>query len=349
MMTTKPDRGAEPRGTTAQRARARLVGALGAVLAHLPQTVVGGLCDAVGELWYRAAPDRAAQARGNLAHVTAWLAANERGGHRARAAAADPAALERLVRAAFRHNVRTYAETLRGAASARDLRRSLLIEIPAPVDAAFAAPGPAIYASLHFGSMACGATVLTDRSPVPITAPMETIGDPELQRLLKRAREAGGARIVSLEAARRDLRDALVRGEGVGLVADRDIIGGGLPVTLFGATTTLPMGPAYLALEHGAPLHVAAVWRARGESYRGGLITVPHPPADLPRRARILALLQAEAGAFEAFIALAPEQWWTVFFPIWESVGPRPGGTRGSKPAAGSPTAAEPAAGASSE
>jgi lauroyl/myristoyl acyltransferase len=92
------------------------------------------------------------------------------------------------------------------------------------------------------------------------------------------------------------------------------------------------MGPAYLALEHGAPLHVAFVRRAAGGWYRGGLITLPHPPADLPRRARIKALLDAEARAFEEFIAVAPEQWWTVFFPIWDGVGPRPRG-RGGPPA----------------
>jgi KDO2-lipid IV(A) lauroyltransferase len=313
---------------------------LGTALGHLPATVVGGLCDAIGELWYRAAPGRAARARGNLAHVAGWLAANGRGSARSRAAAVDPAALERMVRAAFRHSVRMYAETLRGAASARDLRRRLLIETPAMVDAAFATPGPVVFVAAHFGSMAGATTVLSDRCRVPITAPMETIGDPELQRLLLRARESGGARIVGLDHARRALRDALARGEGVGLVADRDIAGGGLPVTLFGRSTTLPMGPAYLALEHEAPLHVAAVWRARGESYRGGLMTVPHPPADLPRRARIEALLQAEAEAFEAFISHAPEQWWTVFFPIWEDVAPRPrrgGGSSAGSPASGGP------------
>lgn len=341
MTAATADQG-DVRGTTVQRARAGLVGALGIVLAHLPATVVGGLSDAIGELWYWAAPDRAARARGNLAHVAGWLAANGRGTARSRAAATDPAALERLVRAAFRHSVRTYAETLRPVASARDLRRRLLIENPGPVDAAFATPGRVIFATGHFGSMVGASTVLGDRCRVPITAPMETIGDPELQRLLLRARKSGGARIVGLERARRALRDALVRGEGVGLVADRDIAGGGLPVTLFGRLTTLPMGPAYLALEHDAPLHLAAVWRARGESYRGGLITLPHPPADLPRRARIEALLQAEAEAFEAFISLAPEQWWTVFFPIWGDVGPRPRGGGGTS--AGSPASGEPAA-----
>ncbi len=318
-----------------------LVGALGAVLAHLPATVVGALCDAVGELWYRASPGRAARARGNLVHVAGWLAATGGGSARARSAATDPAALERLVRAAFRHGVRMYAETLRGTASARDLRRRLLIEVPAPVDAAFATPGPVIFVTVHFGSMAGASTVLGDHCRVPVTAPMETLRDPELQRLLLRARESSGARIVGLDQARRELGDALARGEGIGLVADRDIAGGGVPVPLFGRRTRLPMGPAYLALEHGAPLHVAAVWRARGESFRGGLITVPHPPADLPRRARIEALLQAEAETFEAFISIAPEQWWTVFFPIWEEVGPR--ARRSVATMAGSPATGGPA------
>ncbi len=334
MTAAGADRPAEARGTTAQRARAGLVGALGAVLSRLPAAVVGELSDAIGELWYRTAPDRAARARGNLAHVAGWLAANGRGTARSRAAATDPAALERLVRAAFQHSVRTYAETLRPAATARDVRRRLVIENPAAVDAAFATPGPVVFASGHFGSMVGASTVLSDRSLVPVTAPMETIADPELQRLLLRARESGGARIVGLDQARRELRNALARGEGVGLVADRDIAGGGLPVELFGRSATLPMGPAYLALEHGAPLHLAAVWRVRGGSYRGTLITLPHPPLDLPRRARIEALLQAEARAFENFVAIAPEQWWTVFYPIWDGVEPRP---RGGGVMAGSP------------
>ncbi len=337
---TAPGRARPPaeRGTALQRARAALVVGLGAVLARLPSAFVGGVSDAVGELWYRVAPGRAAVARGNLAHVAEWLAAEGRGSARARAAAADPAALERLVRAAFQQAVRTYAETLRPEATARDLRRGLLIDTPEAVDAAFAAGGPVIFASLHFGSLLGVATVLGDRSSVPITAPMETLGDPELQRILARARASGGARIVDLGGARRELRAALARGEGVGLVADRDIAGGGVPVTLFGVPAPLPIGPAYLALDAGAPLHVAATRRTRRGGFRGWLVTLPHPPADLPRRARIAALLDAEARAFEDLVAPAPEQWSTVLFPIWEAVGPRPR-PRG---AAAPPTTPEP-------
>jgi phosphatidylinositol dimannoside acyltransferase len=311
------------RGTPAQRARAALIEAAGVVLEHLPMPVVDGISDAVGELWYRLTPARAATARGNLAHVAEWLAAEGRGSARARAAATDPAALERLVRAAFRHGARTYAETLRSTAMARDVRRRLVIETPEAVDAAFRTPGANIFATPHFGSMTAVAIVLGDRTRVPVTAPMETIPDPELQRILRRSRESSGARTVDLHAARRELRAALARGEGVGLVADRDVLGSGVPVVLFGLPAPLPIGPAYLALDTGAPLHVAATRRAGG-GFRGTLVTVEPPPDNMPRRARIEAMLAAEARAFEGLIERAPEQWWTVFFPIWDAVSPRP-------------------------
>ena len=44
----------------------------------------------------------------------------------------------------------------------------------------------------------------------------------------------------------------------------------------------------------------------------------PRPPGHL--RERVPAFLAAEARAFERLIADAPEQWWTVLFPIWEEV-----------------------------
>jgi KDO2-lipid IV(A) lauroyltransferase len=320
--------GRAARGTAFQRARAAAVGGAATILAHLPAGVVGGLCDAVGELWYRVAPARAATARGNLAHVVAWLAANNRGSRRARAAAADPGVLERLVRAAFRHGVRAYAETLRGTATFRDVLARLDVVTPEAVDAAFAVGAPAVFASMHFGSMSAVAAVLADRSDVPVTAPMETIDDPELQRVLRRGRETGGARTVALADARRELRAALARGEFVGLIADRDIRGGGIPVMLFGLPAPLPIGPAFLALEASVPLHVSAAIRTRGGGYRGWLETLPVPPPDLRRRARVEALMAAQAAAFERLIGEAPEQWSTVFYPIWDEVGPRARGAR---------------------
>jgi KDO2-lipid IV(A) lauroyltransferase len=102
----------------------------------------------------------------------------------------------------------------------------------------------------------------------------------------------------------------------VGLVGDRDLTGGGLPITLFGASANLPLGPAMLAVESGAPLYVVGVRRTGIGRYRGGLEPVP-VPAEGTRRDRVTAAMAGLSAAFERVVATAPEQWWAVFFPIW--------------------------------
>jgi KDO2-lipid IV(A) lauroyltransferase len=314
--------------TRVQGLRVRLFEAVGWLANRLPASVVGGAADAAGELWYRATPGRAARARANLGRVVAHLTATGMGTDRVRAAASDPAALERMVRAAYRQAARTYAEMLRAAAVIRDAPGRTRIENPDDVDAAFATH-PAIFTSLHFGSLQATEAILLTRTHIPMTAPMETLDDPALQAFTSRARSATGVRLVSLEAARRELRAALARGEFAGIVGDRDIIGGGIPIPFFGAPAPLPVGPALLALESGAPIHVAAVRRLGGERFAGRLETILPPDEAYvagpgARRARVEALLAAEAAAFERVVADAPEQWWTVFFPIWPDLAPAP-------------------------
>jgi KDO2-lipid IV(A) lauroyltransferase len=306
------------RGTVAQRARVRLVDLVSIIASRLPEAPLVRFAELGGDLWYRRSPTRAAQARRNLRRVVANLAERGLGGDDVRAAAEDPRALERLVRQAFRHQARYYLDIARAPAikHGRVLDERVLVETPDAVEEAFARPGPLIFISLHFGAIELPGFYLARRSGREVIAPMETIGDPPLQRWFVRTRSAFRIRIVGLREARRELAAALARGETVGLVADRDITGGGIEVPLFGAPAPMPIGPAMLALESGAPIYCAAVRRLPNQRYAGKLIPVP-TGSEGSRRDRITATLVAQAAAFERVIADAPEQWWAVFFPIW--------------------------------
>ena len=283
---------------------------------HLPEGPLTRLADLAGDAWYRLAPARAAQARRNLARVAMALDATGRGSAAARAAAHDPRALERLVRAAFRHSARYYLEVARTPALVgTDLGRRLVIETPDIVDEAFVAGRPVIFVGLHFGAIELPALYLATRVGGAV-APMETVDDAGLQDWFVRTRGAAGVRIVGLREARRELLTALRDGSSVGLVGDRDLTGGGLPTQLFGATANLPLGPAMLAVESGAPLYVVGVRRTGIGRYRGGLEPV-HVPTEGSRRERVTAAMAGLSAAFERVVATAPEQWWAVFFPIW--------------------------------
>jgi KDO2-lipid IV(A) lauroyltransferase len=324
-----------PRGTFGQRLRATLLQAASWLACRLPEGLAYGLADVAGALWYRAAPARAARARRNLARVAAYLATQGRGGAPVRAAAEDPAALERLVRAAFREGARYYLDVARlPSLTPGLLHERLLIETPDVVEQAFGGQafggqafggqafgghGPVVFVGMHFGAIELPGLYLADRTGIAAAVPMETVGDPELQRWFVRTRGKVGLRIVGLREARRELMAALRRGEPVGVVGDRDLTGGGIEVPFFGARARLPIGPALLAMETGSPLFAVAVRRAGKGRYRGGLRPVAIP-ASGSRRERLTAALESTARAFEEAIADAPEQWSSVFFDIWPAM-----------------------------
>jgi len=115
----------------------------------------------------------------------------------------------------------------------------------------------------------------------------------------------------------------------VALIADRDLAGDGVPVTMFGHSTTLPAGPATLALRTERPLLMARVLRAAPERFtvRAHLVEAPRTgEADRD----VTVLTTALAARFEEAIAEAPEQWWAAFQPFWtdqrggEAAEPRP-------------------------
>jgi lauroyl/myristoyl acyltransferase len=299
-----------------RRLRGRALRLVSWIVCHLPERPLIALAELGGDAWYRATPERAAQARRNLGRVAAWLAAHDTGTPLARAAATDPRALERLVRLAYRHAARYYLEVARTPAlRPADLRSRIVVETSDTVEDAFTPGRPAIFVGLHFGAIELPALFLASRVGEAV-APMETLGDPELQDWFVRTRGSVGLRIVGLREARRELTAALREGTSVGLVGDRDLTGGGTLTELFGAPARLPLGPALLAIETGAPAYVAAVRRTGPGRYVGRLEPVDVAAAG-SRRERATATTASIARAFERVVADAPEQWWAVFFPIW--------------------------------
>lgn len=253
-----------------------------------------------------------------------YLADKGMGGDRIAAAARDPRSLDRLVRDAFGHYVRGYLEmaTLPRYAAEAGLAR-VRPDDPVLAERAFNEDGGRglIIVSLHFGAIEIPGLWAIKRLGRRITAPMETIADPDLQAYFERSRRQTGLNVIPAVRAASELRASLGRGEAVGLVADRPIGGAGTPVELFGAPARLPVGPAALAIESGASTWVIATRRSASNQYRASIEEIKMP-GDGSRRERMSAFLAAEARAFERAVAHAPEQWWTVFFPIWDDVMP---------------------------
>jgi KDO2-lipid IV(A) lauroyltransferase len=268
---------------------------------------------------YRARPARWRLVQANLERICKYLAGSGTGGEIAVVHARHPARLDRLVRDAFGHYVRGYLELAALPAYARPDRLARVKPDDLSLrDEAFAA-GPMVICGLHFGSLEIPALWTTHFLKRKITAPMETIDDPQLQSYFERTRRRTGLNVIPVEKAATELRAALSRAEMVALVADRPIGGAGAQVDLFGSPARLPLGPAALALESDVPVWMIATRRVGWTEYRSRIERIEMPATGIPR-ARLRTFLGNQAAAFERAIADAPEQWWTTFFQIWPDI-----------------------------
>lgn len=287
------------------------------LLSALPEGPLVAAAESIGELWYRAAPAKAAQARANLGRVCEGLDAQGRGSTLVRRAATDPDALERIVRRAFRHAARYYLEIARvGSRDAAETLARIDIETPGEVAEALRSGKPVILTGLHYGSIEVPVVVVSDMVGHRVTAPMEIVGDPVLARWFIESRQRSGVNVVPMTEARHALMAAIRRGESVGMVADRDLLHNGIMVPFFGHEAPLPAGPALLAVETGLPLYAGSARRAPHLRYRGKLIQIP-TNAEGRLRQRVTAITAEMARVFETLLADGPEQWFGAFHPIW--------------------------------
>ena len=178
----------------------------------------------------------------------------------------------------------------------------------------------AILALPHLGTWEWAAFWLARVIKVNVTAIVEPLQPPELFEWFVGLRESLGMEIHPLGPdAGKQIIDALGRGHLVCLLCDRDLQGTGVPVEFFGEKTTLPGGPAMIALRTGVPLMPAAVpWR---DHARHGWC---RPPLKIERtkgvrlRDDIQRVTQMIADEFELMIRETPEQW-HLLNPNWPS------------------------------
>ena len=175
-----------------------------------------------------------------------------------------------------------------------------------------------IMALPHIGSWEWGGAWLALQG-YPMTSVAEPLKPPAMYDWFVAQREAMGLTIVPLGAdASRVLLRTLRAGKLVGLLCDRDIVGNGIEVDFFGERTTMPGGPAMLALRTGAVLLPTAVYSGPGLEHTA--VIMPPVPAERTGGLRqdVARVTQLIAGDLEQLIRRAPEQW-HLFQPNWPS------------------------------
>jgi KDO2-lipid IV(A) lauroyltransferase len=300
---------------------------LGEAIVRVPEPLSRAVARAIVEVMATTRRSKREVVEGNLRRV---LASTGGGAGGAAGRGAGPGAgpdgrlLRRLGREAFREYARYWVDgALLPSVDEADVARRMTVESGLEhLHRGMAAGRGVVLALPHVGSWEWGGSYLNQLG-YPMTSVAERLEPPALYGWLVEQRRAMGLTTLPPDgkASGRLLR-TLREGGLVGLLCDRDVFGNGVEVGFFGERTTMPGGPATLALRTGATLLAAVVYSGPGPSHTA----VISPPFDTERhgslRSDVVRLTQAVACQFEEYIRRAPAQW-HVFSPNWPS--DRPG------------------------
>ncbi len=284
--------------TPAYKAAARLARVL-------PGPVAAASARGIGFLAGHLARERRAQVERNLRRVDPSL---------------QGAALRRLVDHTFESYARYFEESFRlPGTSAADIDAGFRADGWERLDVALEQGHGAIMAMPHLGGWEWSGFWVTQVQQRPVTAVVERLEPPELFEWFVGLRRSFGFEVVALgPEAGPVTAKALRSNHTLALLCDRDLTGTGPEVEFFGERTTLPGGPATLALRTGAPILPTAIY-FDGPDLRRSVIL---PPLDTtrhgPLRADVQRVTQDLAHALEDLIRRAPEQW-HLLQPNWPS------------------------------
>ena len=259
----------------------------------------------LGRLAGHVARDRRAQVERNLRRIDPGLSG---------------APLRRMVDETFESYARYYEESFRlPGTSPEDLERGFVPDGWDLLDAALAGGNGAIMALPHLGGWEWSGFWVTRVRQRRVTAVVERLKPEALFEWFTALRRSFGFDIIPLgpEAGAATAR-ALKANHTLALLCDRDLSGTGPEVEFFGERTTLPGGPATLALRTGAPLLPTAVY-FDGPDLRRSVVL---PALDTTRHGKlrddVQRVTQDLAHALEDLIRRAPEQW-HLLQPNWPS------------------------------
>lgn len=157
----------------------------------------------------------------------------------------------------------------------------------------------------------------------------EPLRPPRLHAFVERQRARHGvtylpADLGGLRAARAHLK----HGGTLGVLVDREVLGGGRPYAFFGEAAPMPTGAVELARRTGAA--IVAGWVLRGpapDRFHARLEAVPLPAPTGDRAADLDSGMRAVIAWLERAIAGAPGQWFPLV-PVW----PRPAASGPQRP-----------------
>ena len=164
-----------------------------------------------------------------------------------------------------------------------------------------------IFISGHLGFFELLGAALSDLAPVAFV--VKPMSNPGAEAWLSRLRRDCGIEPLPIGAGIRTVIKRLRAGGIVCMVGDQDARRDGVFVPFFGVPSSTPTGPAWLALQTGAPVVFGTCLRAPDGRFFGHLDAMYLPPGEASDPEAVRALTAWHTARLERTVRERPESW----------------------------------------
>jgi len=224
----------------------------------------------------------------------------------------EDADIKKLSRQVFRNFGLYLVEffCMRRLVSEKFLKEKVIIENRQVLEEVASVGQGGVVLSAHLGNWELGA-VLLSKLGYPLTVIALAHNQRSVNDLFNRQRGLCGNKIAQLQNAFRECTETLKKNGLIGLVADRDFAGTGLPVGFLGHSVRLPVGPALFSLKFGAPIIPTFLTRETGGKYKLRFEDPiwPRERVESPSQEKLKESMLTYIHIFEEKIRQYPAQW----------------------------------------
>ncbi len=200
--------------------------------------------------------------------------------------------------------------------NSRNINKFVEIENKEYIEEAFAGRRGVIALSAHLGNWELGGVTVALLG-YPVSAIVLSHEEAKVDAIFVGQRESKGIKVIPLGKVRRVMR-ALLRGEVVAILGDRDITSQGIKTPFFGKPAGFPRGTPALTVRTGANILPIFMIRQKDNHYKF-FFEKPFC-ADLSKNTveGEREILERWIKILEKYIMLYPEQWF-MYYRVWKN------------------------------
>lgn len=203
--------------------------------------------------------------------------------------------------------------------SPENIRQIVTFDPPDCLQKAMAKNQGVIFVTGHFSSFELLGVAIAN-SGIPIDVVVKAMKNPYIERILDTFRNNTNLSVIKLKHGFSKVAKSVAQKRMIAMIADQDAGTKGAFVKFFGMESSVPAGPAILAVRSKAPMVSGFIVREGIAQYTANIYNIPYDNLPETKKDQIREITQRYSSLLESYVRKYPEQYFWMH-KRWKTAG----------------------------